>query len=76
MHYVRTLPAWSMLGRAPALNIVTLDWPIDGGYEIRAYLFGASAPMPPEQLVFFYEKQREQFKPEVAKLMPAPNLKH
>ncbi|WP_137187893.1 hypothetical protein [Pseudomonas asiatica] len=71
VHYVRTLPAWPTLGHSPALNIVTLDWPVDGGYEIRAFLVGTDEPMPPEQLRFFYEQQRELVKTEISSRMPA-----
>lgn len=74
LHYVRTLPAWPILGQAHALNIITLDWPDGEGYEMRAYLVGTKAPMPPEQLPFFYEQQRESFLPAVAAKMPPVRL--
>jgi len=70
VHYVRTLPAWPTLGHSPALNVITLDWPFEGGYEIRAYLIGTDKPMPPEQLRFFYEQQKDRMKPEVSSRMP------
>lgn len=73
VHYVRTLPAWPTLGHSPALNIVTLDWPVDGGYGIRAFLIGTDEPMPPEQLRFFYEQQKERMKPEISSRMPEVN---
>ncbi|MCK1788807.1 hypothetical protein [Pseudomonas violetae] len=70
LHYARTLPAWPILGHAPSLNIITLDWPDGEGYEVRAYLVGTKEPMSPEQLPFFYEQQRESVQPAVAAKMP------
>lgn len=70
IHYVRSLPTWSMLSKAPALNIITLDWPVGDSYELRAFLIGGDAPMPPEQLRYFYEQQKGLYRPEVADLMP------
>lgn len=70
VHYVRTLPGWPILGHSPALNIITLDWPVEGGYEIRAFLIGTGTPMPPDQLQFFYEQQKERMNPEISSKMP------
>nr|WP_193069092.1 hypothetical protein [Pseudomonas fluorescens] len=70
VHYVRSLPTWSMLSKAPALNIITLDWPVGDSYELRTFLIGGDAPMPPEQLRYFYEQQKGLYRPEVADLMP------
>lgn len=75
LHYVRTLPAWSLQLEAPACNIITLDWPNgEAGYDCRAYLVGTDAPFDPVQLRFFYEEQRERLKPEIAQTMPAPRM--
>lgn len=70
LHYARTLPAWSMLGRAPALNIVALDWPSGDGYEVRVYLVGTDSPMAPESLPFFYEARRDEVSADVRAGMP------
>lgn len=70
VHYVRSLPTWSMLSKAPALNIINLDWPVGDSYEIRVFLIGGDAPMPPEQLRYFYDEQKSLYRPEIADLMP------
>lgn len=70
VHYVRSLPTWSMLSKAQALNIIILDWPAGDSYEVRAFLIGGDAPMQPEHLRYFYEQQKTLFRPEVADRMP------
>jgi len=72
LHYVRGTPAWEKLQAAHVLNVVLIDWPLDSGYQIRAYLVGAAGPFSQRDLPFFYEQRREESPPNIQATMPLP----
>lgn len=70
LQYARSLPAWDQMAPAPALNVITLDWPVADGYEMKVYFVGTDYPMEPDSLPFFYEARRDEVAPAIRANMP------
>lgn len=74
LHFARETQAWESLKPAPALNLILIDWPEGGGYQIRAYMVGAAGPLHDRDLPFFYEQRRNEAQSSMQASMPLPDF--